>query len=109
MLEKAPADELESFYTSRKYKLEMLHYTVLGFKLGEFQTSVQKTNFEESYLNKLVDFYGRNTKILSYFEELDQIYEDLMLDNFIETFQKGLTEKYLTTVQVSYNGLIVIF
>lgn len=101
MLERAPAEDLEDFYTHRKYQLEMIFYTVIGFKLAEFNTAVNKANLEDSYIPKLSEFFAKNTEIMSCFEKLDQIFEDLMLDNFIETFTKGVTENYLSVVQVN--------
>lgn len=100
MLEKAPAEELEYFYTNRKYQLEIIFYTVIGFKLAEFNTAVNKANLEDSFIPKLSEFFLKNSEIMNCFEKLDQIYEDLMLDNFIETFTKGITENYLSLVQV---------
>jgi len=100
MLEKAPADDLEQFYRTKKYQIEMIFYTVMGFNLMDFNSQAHKLNFEHNFKPELSKYF-ENNKILGCLEKLEEIFEDLMLDNFIETFTKKMKEPYLNLVEVN--------
>ena len=86
--------------------MEAIHYTVIGFKMIEFNNEIYKAKFDVSCKEKLQEFFKDN-KILKCFEDIDEIFEDLMLDNFIETYTKDLKKNHLNLNQVSRMSFLV--
>jgi hypothetical protein len=99
MLNKAPADDLEDFYKNRKYQIELIAYTVIGFNLNTFSQSASKMNFEDSHIEELQKSFEKN-KIVPYLEQFNVLFQDLMLDNFIEEFARDMKTNYLNLIQV---------
>lgn len=98
IMNKCTADDLEEFYKQNRYKAQLISFTALRYRLQEFENNVAKKNLEQDYKPDLNSAIGENALVKSIFK-MDEIFEDLLLESFIETFHQENSGSKLTTSQ----------
>lgn len=99
MLEKATADDLEEFYKERRFKAEMISYSAIRYRLADFEAAVAKKDLEQDYKPELNAVISDN-RVIKAWAKFDEIFEDLLLNSFIETFHQQKTSDRLTSTEV---------
>ena len=100
LLNKCTADDLEDFYKEKRFKAQLISYTALRYRLFEFEDKVAKKSLEQDYKPELSSAIRENALVKSLLKT-DEIFEDLLLESFIETFHQEVSGK-LSSQQVTY-------
>jgi len=99
LLEKCTLNDLESFYKDKRLQAQSISLLVLRFRILEFENNVSQKHFNQDWKQELNSIVDSNILIQAW-KKFDEIYEDLLLDSYIEIFRKGLTNKQLSLTQV---------
>lgn len=102
MLEKASSDDLEFFYKEKRLQAQSISFMALRFRILEFENKVAQNNLEQSFRSELNSALDSNLLIRSW-NKFDEIFEDLLLDSFVELFRNSITNKQLSLAQVISN------
>lgn len=96
---KGTSDDLEKFYKEKRLQAQSISYITIRFRLLTFENKVSQRNFDQDFKSDLKSVVESNLLIKAW-NKLDSIFEDLLLDSFIELFQNSLTSKQLSLTQV---------
>ena len=102
LLEKGNADDLEEFYKEKRFKAQMISYSVLRYRLTEFESKVAKKDLNQDFRPDLNAAVAEN-RLVKALSRLEEIFEDLLLDSFIEKLQNELPNTHLSLLQVITN------
>jgi len=96
LLNKCTADDLEEFYKEKRFKAQFISYTALRYRLVGFEDKVAKKSLEQDYKSDLASAIQENILVKSLLK-VDEIFEDLLLESFAETFHQETCGKLSST------------
>ena len=99
LLEKAAADDLEEFYKEKRFKAEQISYLTIRYRLAGFEAAIAKKDLEQDYKPELNAVISEN-HVVKAWAKFDEIFEDLLLNSFIETFHQEKTSSHLNSTEV---------